>query len=188
MKKSEIKILAFFLFLVSACMLKPELGSAHSEAEEGPQAQGEERMALAKKIAEPGDSALYRQECAGCHMLYLPGLLPERSWRLMMSGLEKHFGENASLDQAEQKAILNYLVAHSADQKESKRSAKIAASIPEKESPLRISQTFYFKRKHHELEPSVYQRSKIGSAANCKACHPGAEQGDFEEERVRIPR
>ena len=41
-------------------------------------------------------NAKWKTECSGCHMLYHPGLLPERSWNKMMAGLEKHFGENAS--------------------------------------------------------------------------------------------
>jgi hypothetical protein len=39
-----------------------------------------------------------RQECGACHMAFQPGLLPAASWRQVMSGLAKHFGEDASLD------------------------------------------------------------------------------------------
>ncbi|MDZ4210776.1 MAG: cytochrome C, partial [Methylotenera sp.] len=45
-------------------------------------------------------NAKWKAECGSCHMLYHPGLLPERSWNKMMAGLDKHFGENASLDTA----------------------------------------------------------------------------------------
>ena len=48
-------------------------------------------------------------------MAYPPGLLPERSWRKMMAELDKHFGQNASLDAAATKAILDYLVENSAE-------------------------------------------------------------------------
>ena len=37
-------------------------------------------------------------ECGACHLAYPPRFLPAESWREMMSGLDKHFGSDASLD------------------------------------------------------------------------------------------
>lgn len=130
----------------------------------------------------------WKAECGSCHQLYHPGLLPERSWRKMMSGLDKHFGENASLDPLTQKEITEFLATHSADRSSSRRSGKIALSIPAQAAPLRISETPWFVHKHDEVRAEVWKRPKVGSPANCIACHGGAEQGDFSESRIKIPR
>jgi hypothetical protein len=34
----------------------------------------------------------------------------------------------------------------------------------------------------------VFRRASIKSAANCTACHGGADQGNFSEHAVRIPK
>ena len=130
----------------------------------------------------------FKSECTSCHKAYLPGLLPARSWKKMMAGLNDHFGESAVLDEKTNIEITDFLVANAADQSQSRRSQKIADSISSNETPLRISETYYFKRKHHELSATVYKRKKIGSPANCFACHSGAESGNFNEHEVRIPK
>lgn len=133
-------------------------------------------------------NAKWKAECSSCHMLYHPGLLPERSWKAMMGGLDKHFGENASLDQATRDEIAHFLVLNSADKLDNRRSNRINQSIPANTSPLRISETRYFTSKHDEISASTFKRKAVGSAANCMACHRGAEKGDFSESQVRIPR
>jgi hypothetical protein len=140
------------------------------------------------RMLVPADNAAWRTECAACHTLYHPALLPARSWTQMMGGLASHFGENATLDTKVRAEILGFLVANAADGRGGLRGARIAESIPAGQTPLRFTDTMYFKRKHHELAAAVYKRAKIGSPANCMACHPGANGGDFEEERVNIPR
>lgn len=130
----------------------------------------------------------WKTECSSCHMLYLPGLLPARSWTKMMSTLNKHFGENAELDTATQKEITDFHVQNSSDKVHTRRGDKILATIGQNEEIQRISETAYFKRKHDEISSNVYKRKAIGSAANCIACHPGAEKGNFSEDNVRIPK
>lgn len=130
----------------------------------------------------------WKTECSSCHMLYQPGLLPERSWVKMMGDLENHFGENASLDTISQKEITNFLVVNSSDRSNNRRGQKILKTIDKNEAPLRISETKYFIRKHREIAANVYKRKSIGSPANCVACHSGAERGDYSEENVRIPK
>lgn len=136
----------------------------------------------------PVDNAKWKAECASCHALYHPALLPERSWRKLMGGLDRHFGENAGLDAATQKEIAGFLAAHAADRGDSRRGRKIAQSVPAAETPLRITETGYFVRKHDELRADVWKRKAVGSKANCGACHAGADRGDFDEHGVRIPR
>ena len=131
----------------------------------------------------PVSNAAWKAECGSCHMLYPPGFLPERSWRKLMSGLDKHFGASAELDSALQKDITQFLTKHSAQ-----GGSKYAKSIPATATPLRISETTWFKREHREVRPDVWKRAKIGSPSNCVACHQAAEQGDFSEDKIAIPR
>ncbi len=130
----------------------------------------------------------WQNECSSCHMAYQPGLLPARSWRAIMSGLDKHFGENASLDAKTSADILAFLEANAADRSAYSRSQKINAAIPANRTPLRITKTAYFQRKHDELNASVWRRKGVGSPANCTACHTTAQQGDYSERNVKIPR
>lgn len=136
----------------------------------------------------PITNAKWKAECGSCHMLYHPGLLPERSWNKMMAGLDKHFGENASLDAATRDEITRFLALNSADKQDNRRSSRINQSIPASATPLRISETRYFISKHDEVSASTFKRKSIGSAANCIACHKGAEKGDFSESQIKIPR
>jgi hypothetical protein len=142
----------------------------------------------ASRALPPVVNTKWKEECSSCHMLYHPGLLPDRSWRAIMAGLDKHFGENASVDDPVRDEITAFLLANSADRGTSRRGAKIARSIPAGAAPLRITETAYFQRKHDELSPDVFKRPKVGSASNCVACHPGAENGAFSEDTARIPR
>lgn len=125
-------------------------------------------------------NAKYKAECASCHMAYPPQLLPAASWKKLMQGLDHHFGSNAELDAPTQAEITAFLVATSAD---ANRKAK-----PEQATTIRITETARFQHWHDELSGNVFRRKSVGSAANCMACHKGAEQGDFNEHSVRIPR
>jgi hypothetical protein len=104
-----------------------------------------------------------------------------------MSGLERHFGQDASLDAATAKDITDFLANHGADRVPGKRASRVMRSLEARETPLRISETPWFVRKHDEVAPQVWKRPKLGGAANCSACHPGAERGDYSEHQVRIP-
>ena len=105
-----------------------------------------------------------------------------------MLGLDKHFGENASLDAATRDEISRFLALNSADKQDNRRSSRINQSIPSNATPLRISETRYFTSKHDEVSATTFKRKSIGSAANCVACHQAAEKGDFSESQIRIPR
>ena len=136
----------------------------------------------------PAANAKWKAECSSCHMLYHPGLLPEKSWQKLMAGLDQHFGENAALDTPTRDEIGHFLAANSADKLDNRRSRRILQSIPPASIPLRISETAYFTAKHDEISAPTFKRKSIGSPSNCAACHQGAEQGDFSENKVRIPR
>ena len=125
----------------------------------------------------------WQQECASCHVAYPPSLLPKASWRRMMSGLDKHFGENASLDPATQADILKFLEANAANS-----GSKVLRRMAANEAPLRITETRWFKHEHDEVPRATWARKSVGSAANCAACHRQAEQGNYNEDAIRIPK
>lgn len=125
----------------------------------------------------------WQQECASCHVAYPPGLLPKASWRRMMSGLDKHFGEDASLDPATQADILKFLEANAANS-----GSKVLRHMAANEAPLRITETRWFMHEHDEVPRATWARKSVGSAANCAACHRQAEQGNYNEDAIRIPK
>ena len=141
-----------------------------------------------ENLAPAATNQNWKTECSACHMAYPPSLLPERSWRKIMGGLGSHFGQDASLDAPTAQEITAFLVNNSADRVANKRAKKVMASLGPNEAPLRITETAWFIRKHDEVSAQVWKRPKVGSPANCAACHGGAERGDYSEHQIRIPR
>ena len=129
------------------------------------------------KPAQPAQvNARWQQECGACHLAFPPGLLPAESWRKVMAGLDRHFGTDASLPAGEAREIGDFLTRHASNRWRAPT------------APIAITKTAWFERKHDELAPAVWKRAAVKSPANCAACHPAADRGDFEEDRVRIPR
>ena len=135
-------------------------------------------LPLAQADREVFDVAnpVYREECGSCHVAYPPQLLPKSSWQAIMTGLDKHFGTDASLDPETNKAIRIYL--------ESTASRRAASGNP----PLRITETAWFKDEHDEVAARIWNSAAVKSPANCGACHTKAEQGDYRERTRRVPR
>ncbi|WP_286297654.1 diheme cytochrome c [Polynucleobacter sp. TUM22923] len=134
--------------------------------------------AFAAKMPIPADApASYETECASCHMAYPPGLLSDKSWKNVMSGLSKHFATDASVDAKSQAEITSWLVKNATTRQ------KYSETAPEN----RITKTSWFIRKHDELRPDVWKRAGIKSPANCGACHIDAANGIFSESNIMIP-
>lgn len=133
-------------------------------------------------------NSAYLKECGACHLAYQPQFLPKRSWEKIMNTLDSHFGDSAALDDALKSELQGYLAKNSADASSSKISRKMLDSLGAGETPLRITDTPYFKRKHREVRADVFKRKSIGSPANCPACHLSADKGDYNEHKVKIPR
>jgi mono/diheme cytochrome c family protein len=120
--------------------------------------------------------SLYIEECGSCHVPYPARGLPASSWRALMAGLDRHFGNDASLSLAQTDTLRSWLVAG-------------AGSQPaEPAAPLRLSRAPWFVREHREVPASLWRSPAVKSAANCAACHRGAERGVFSEHDVRLPR
>lgn len=120
---------------------------------------------------------VYAQECAACHAAYAPGLLPARSWQRILGGLDRHYGTDASLDPATVRQLGAWLEAHAGTYK------RVRGEPPED----RITRSAWFERKHRKVEPAVWQLPGVRSAANCAACHAGADHGRFDDDDLRQP-
>ena len=124
-----------------------------------------------------GVPAAYTQECASCHTAYPPGMLPKRSWQRLMGGLDRHYGSDASLDIKTLQQIDTWLQAHAGTCK------RVVEEPPED----RITRSAWFERKHRKLDAAVWKLASVKSAANCAACHSGADRGRFDDDDLRMP-
>ncbi|WP_455206905.1 hypothetical protein [Kaarinaea lacus] len=127
----------------------------------------------------PVMDAEIRGYCGSCHMAYQPSMLPAASWRLLMNSLDDHFNEKVTLKVDIQQHITSYHVTNAGDSKAAGKAGQIALQGLRKDaSPLRITDTPYFKQAHHFLENRILG-DWVGSAARCPVCHVGAWVGDY---------
>ena len=133
------------------------------------------RPAHADDRLAPPENSTWTRECGACHLPYPPRLLPARSWRTIMAGLDHHFGADASLDASSAAEVTAFLEQHAG------RDRGVTATH-------RITDTAWFGRKHREVPAAVWTRADVRGPANCTACHRGADRGDYDEHSVRLPR
>lgn len=145
--------------------------------------------AAADAILPMPASPLYVKECGGCHTAYAPTYLPAASWRKLMTELERHFGDDASLTTEERDVIASQLQALAMDTPQghpeiaARNGRQWAGSLP-----TRITTSPYFHFKHDEVPSSIWRRPQIASKSNCVACHPRADIGRYPEAEIRIPK
>ena len=119
----------------------------------------------------------YVQECAACHVPYAPGLLPARSWQRVMATLGRHYGTDASLDAATARRLDAWLQANAAP-----------VGRGREEPPQdRITRSTWFERRHRDVASSTWKLASVRSAANCAACHAGADRGAFDDDDLIVP-
>ena len=133
------------------------------------------------------DQKLWRDECGSCHSVFYPALLPSRSWQKMMAEQDQHFGTDLGLDAATVDAVLTFMVDNAADKHVVEAAYKIDQSIPAGETPLRITDTAYWVKKHREIAASDWANPLVKGKTNCAACHSDADAGTFEDGAMRIP-
>jgi len=135
------------------------------------------------------DNELWRSECSDCHLAFHPVLLPARSWQRMMDEQNDHFEEELDLDEETVAEITDFLLANSSDSGLNEVAHKIRQSIPANESPLRITETSYWKGKHdeEEIDKRYWKSKKVQSKFNCGACHKDAKEGWFEDSNMALP-
>lgn len=134
--------------------------------------------ALADRVSMPANTpASYKTECSSCHIAYQPSLLPAKDWRVIMDGLDKHFGTDATVDRKKAQEINIFLERNGGD----------AGRIGRTGTPPRISESMYFVRHHHEVPSKFWRDPRVKSAANCEACHRDAAKGVYSEHDIAIP-
>lgn len=126
------------------------------------------------KLKSP-PNALWQEECGSCHMAFPPRLLTDADWKKLMSGLDKHFGDNAELNAKDRQAIEDYLVRHAGT------GARHSATS------LRITETPWFQREHRSISPKEWVHPDVKSRANCKACHQTVGQDRWSERDISVP-
>ncbi len=132
-------------------------------------------------------SDTWNTECGDCHLAYHPTLLPARSWNKLLEQQHDHFGEDLDLDPdtlAELRAFANRYAAESGIDEPA---YKINRSIPRDQTPLRITDTPYWRHKHEDIDAAVWRNPKVAGKSDCAACHLDAEQGTFEDSDMRLP-
>ncbi|NJD30524.1 MAG: cytochrome C [Gammaproteobacteria bacterium] len=136
-------------------------------------------MAFQEEVlgASPSDKETWRAECGSCHVAFPANALKPNDWTLILAALDRHYGVDASLDARDLAAVAAYLQAQPGPERPGS-----AATLP------RITTSRWFREEHGEVPQSTWQRPGVKGAANCAACHPGAESGRFDEDSIRIPK
>jgi hypothetical protein len=163
--KGLARIFAIAMLATSLMIAAPVSVRAHGDVEH----EGQKFTASNPK---------WKEDCGACHIAYPPQMLPAESWRVIMSGLDKHFGSNAGLDAETANEIMAFL-AENADTRKYKKTDKPL---------LRITETSWFKSEHEEVAARHWKNPKVKSPANCGACHTTAENGDYSERNVKMPK
>lgn len=184
--------------LIEASTSQAWAQSGYGDDDDDEQEYGEREMRKASEVsgrpvaslvAANTAAPLYAEECGACHLAYPAPLLPARSWQQLMAGLDDHFGENAELPMETAQQISAWLVSNAADVNPGRRSTQFLRGIASSDTPLRITDTPFFKRKHDEVPASrVTGNPQVGSFSQCQACHgQAAQRGVFDEDTVDIP-
>lgn len=136
---------------------------------------------------KPVDNTIYEKECGSCHFAYPAGLLPSSSWNKMMSNLDKHFGDDATVDEKTFQTLSSYLNENSAEKSmQYKRSRKIVENL-NGNIPDSISKMPYMKKKHEDIKEHLITQKEVKGMFNCTACHQNAKKGIFSDDDVNIP-
>lgn len=135
--------------------------------------------AHADKLGTPASaSPAYQSECGGCHIAFPPGLLAAEDWKRVMATLEKHYGDNASLEARTRRAIEDFLVANAG--------RGSGTSARQGELP-RLTASAWFERKHHKVPRATWSHPNVKTPSNCVACHTKAGQGSYREREIAMP-
>lgn len=137
--------------------------------------------ARADKMPIPADAPpAFKAECAGCHLAFPPALLAAADWKRVMAALDNHYGDNASLDDKTRLLIEDFLARNAG----SARKVSAGATAARPGEPPRLTETAWFKRKHHEVPAAEWRHARVKSPSNCGACHTRADAGSFREREI----
>ena len=94
---------------------------------------------------KPVSNSIYADQCGACHFTYQPELLPAASWKIILEGIDDHFGETVDLDEGARLEISGYLASNAADKSSAKLAGKIMSCLGGW-TPLRITDITCFRR------------------------------------------
>lgn len=134
-----------------------------------------------KHFFSPVADPVVKEECGACHLPYAPSMLPARSWQRLMGQLDKHFGDDASLAPETAQRITDYLVANAADTGGERFGTRLLHGVGNESTPLRITELPRWMREHRKVSDQEWRSKKVGTKANCAACHTDAERGYYDE-------
>lgn len=138
--------------------------------------------AHADNLRPPADTpAAFQAECGSCHLAFPPQLMAADDWRRVMSTLDRHYGDNASLDQKTRRTIEDFLVRNAG------RGDKAGAAATRNGEPPRLTSGAWFKRKHHEVTRADWVHAKVKTPSNCASCHTKAADGSYREREIVMP-
>lgn len=133
-------------------------------------------MRVRDESIDPVKHTLTEEECSACHMAYPAAMLPSTSWSRLMTSLESHFGEDASLDEESVTVITDYLNSKSADKSWFGNRFSRGQT---REWSIRITETDYWLREHKNLTFTNELNFSNILKSDCVACHDNASTGDF---------
>jgi hypothetical protein len=116
-------------------------------------------------VWQPRESnPLWQSECGSCHMAFPPALLTSGDWQILMQGLDKHFGVDASLDAKSRDQIAAFL------------DRNAGSGWGNSVDSHRVTETNFFIKKHKGAIRLLI-KGRVKSLADCLSCHKqdGAE-------------
>ena len=129
---------------------------------------------------EPVTDPLVVEECGSCHLVYQPQMLPVRSWLYLMSTLEDHFGDDASMEPSVLEHVADYYARHAADVGQKPPEDLLMTGLPNHWMPTRITDLPAWKAAHSFGSAQVlWQFGNVKSSAQCDACHRYAPMGVY---------
>jgi hypothetical protein len=144
--------------------------------------------ARAPVAATPSPAATYAEECGSCHVAYPARLLERGQWSAILARLDRHFGVDASLDEASAARVAAALgvpaprsggsmpaIGATAGAARATSRADAPATLP------RITTQPWFQREHAAARLGRHGRAAT-KLSQCDSCHTGAAGGRFEEE------
>ena len=131
-----------------------------------------------KPLHPPVDDFTYIAHCGVCHAAYAPELLPAAAWQRILENLADHFGEWVELEAAPRRDIARFLESRAADRSNAEIARHIAAA-PAGAAGDRITAGAFFAERHRNVPPPSAPHLAGEPMADCSACHPGNEQGDY---------
>lgn len=133
------------------------------------------------------DNAAWRENCNECHFAFHPSLLPARSWQKIFDDQHKHFGDDLDLDNDIKAELLKFHLDNAAEKGLTEPARKILYYTPTNSTPIRITETVYWKKKHEDIKDVYWQHEKVVTKGNCEACHLDAKQETYEDSDMRLP-